>query len=55
MIAKTIDASLGVTKLPDNVVGQCLKSFNEAITLKANDSAIDEMRKTISSLFLSIM
>jgi hypothetical protein len=57
VLAKTITASLHGSELSEEVVGQCLKAFNDSMFHKtnANDPLIMELRASIGRLFLGIM
>lgn len=55
LLGKTITAALDSCQLPPEIVGQCLKAFNESTINKINDPNIDELRRTTTKLFLNIM
>jgi hypothetical protein len=55
VLAQTITASLDSCELSEDVVGQCLKAFNDSMFHKTKDSLIGDLRNNIAKLFLGIM
>lgn len=55
VLAQTITSSLDNCELGEDVVGQCLKAFNDSMFHKTKDPLIGDLRNNIAKLFLGIM